>query len=125
MSLYLLLNTPEAKRFKPYLEGKLILLSFQSVAEFRFIACRRNWGARRMAELESILNSMVLVNYEADMATMWAALMCAQTNAGRSIGVADAWIAATAILTGATLLTNDRDFHNVPGINVLRAMDNQ
>lgn len=46
--------------------------------------------------------------------------MAAARRAGRPIQTADAWIAATALLYGATLVThNAADFAGVPGLLVV------
>lgn len=121
--VYTILKTPEAARFRPHLEGKLVLISFQSVAELQFIACRRNWGPRRLEELRSMLESMVIIDNTADMTELWGALMCEQATSGRPIAVPDAWVATTAILAGVPLVTNDRDFDYIPSLAVLHAID--
>jgi predicted nucleic acid-binding protein len=56
-----------------------------------------------------------------DLIVKSAEVMVAAEGAGRRIGVADAWIAATALLYQAKLLTNNHnDYLGVPGLELIR-----
>lgn len=55
------------------------------------------------------------------IAAAFASLTIAMREAGRAkLKVQDAWIAATAIDHGAELWTQDGDFDEVPGLEVVR-----
>lgn len=41
-------GAPLATLYRPYLEGRSFVLSFQTVAELRFGALRKGWGAARL-----------------------------------------------------------------------------
>jgi predicted nucleic acid-binding protein len=52
-----------------------------------------------------------------DLILKWAEVMVAARATGRRIDVADAWIAATALLYGAVLVThNPKDYPGVPNL---------
>jgi tRNA(fMet)-specific endonuclease VapC len=55
-----------------------------------------------------------------DLCHKWAEVMVAAQAVGRRIECADAWIAATALLYDAPLMTHNRsDYLGVPGLNVV------
>lgn len=118
--IYFITRSPLAERFEPYLIGKTGVVSFQTVGELRLIAKRRGWGERKVAELEERLRRLVVVPSTDQITERWAELMYKQTVAGSRILPADAWIAATALVYGCPLLTNDRkDFERITGLELL------
>lgn len=57
------------------------------------------------------------------MVLKWAEVMVAARRAGRRLETADAWIAATAALDSAPLIThNGNDYLGVPGLKVITAV---
>ncbi|QFG02917.1 PIN domain-containing protein [Tepidiforma bonchosmolovskayae] len=58
---YLLRNDSRAAQFAPLLEGRVIVVSFQTVAELYRWALERGFGERRMQELEGLLRRLVVV----------------------------------------------------------------
>ena len=58
---YLAWDRPEAKDFVPLLTGKLLFVSFATVGEMYFGAQKANWGRRRIAKMEAILERYTAV----------------------------------------------------------------
>ena len=55
-----------------------------------------------------------------DLCRKWAEVTVAAQAAGRRIDTADAWIAATALINGAPLITHNRnDYLGVPGLTLI------
>ncbi|MPZ98767.1 MAG: PIN domain-containing protein [Dehalococcoidia bacterium] len=109
-----------ASRFTPFLLDATLLISFQTVAELRLMALRRNWGNQRRREMEGMLERMYVVSPTEEVLNAWVDLCHRQERAGSRIGVADAWVAATALVYGCPVLTNDRgDFARIEGLEVL------
>ena len=54
------------------------------------------------------------------VAEQWAALRCAIREAKRGPLGNDLWIAATAVVHGLPLVTQDRDYLDVPGLQVIQ-----
>ena len=66
------------------------------------------------------MKRFVSVPSSRDLTVQWAVVMVAAQSAGRRIEVADDWIAATALLYDAHLVTNNPvDYQGVPGLKLL------
>lgn len=85
--------------------------SVVTAGELRSLAMQWNWGAQKLDRMEFAL-SFFKVQDILDDATirMYATLDSFCESVGQSLGKNDLWIAATTVITGATLVTTDRDF---------------
>jgi tRNA(fMet)-specific endonuclease VapC len=106
----LLSRSPLLSLYQSYLQNASLCINFQTVAEMRFGALRAGWGAARKRNLELFLSAFNLVVYSDALADHWPQMMDEARRAGRRLEAGDAWIAATARLLSAPLLTHDRDF---------------
>ncbi len=91
------------------LAGKIIAISFQTVEEMLFGACRDGWGAARVTALEAFLRRFLVVPGSYDLAVISARLRTEAQKGGRRLETADAWIMATAMQLGVPLITDDKD----------------
>jgi predicted nucleic acid-binding protein len=64
------------------------------------------WGADRIWRFRAFMNRFASVPSSRDLILQWAAVMVAARANGRRIDGADAWIAATALLYGASMFTH-------------------
>lgn len=55
-----------------------------------------------------------------DVASAWAAVIAGLGAAGRRMRINDSWIAATAIAHKIPVVTQDTDFDDAPGVEVIR-----
>lgn len=105
------------------LDGKKLVISFQTAAEMRYGATRDSWGPRREEILERRLKMAVTVPPSDDLVREWASLRSECYTKGHAFHhgqhTADLWIAATARLIGAPLVTHDKGFIGVPGLDVI------
>ena len=111
-----------ARRYEPLLVGRAEFVSFQTVAEVRYGALLRGWGAARLRRMEAALARIETVYPGPDIIRTYAELRVACQRAGHALSQrehdADRWIAATAIRLGIPLVSNDRVFDNTPGLAV-------
>ena len=78
------------------------------------------WHAKRIDWLRVFLARFGIVPSSHDLVIKWAEVMVAARRAGRRLETADAWIAATAVLYEAPLIThNANDYLGVPGLRVI------
>lgn len=112
--------------YAPHLAGRLIVLSFASVAELWLGANVRGYGDQSRRKLRAEIASTVVVPPTADLTHAWAALVAEARgmSPGHPLGQRsqyhDAWVAATARHYSLPLLTgNRRHFEGLPGLELL------
>jgi len=95
-----------------------LIVSVVTIGEIRVLAQRRDWGQKKMEQLNSFLQQalfVVDVSFGApELLDAYVEIDC--FSKGRSMGKNDLWIAATAKVTGATLVTSDRDFDHLGNV---------
>jgi tRNA(fMet)-specific endonuclease VapC len=107
----------ERRLYKPHLEGRILALSFQSVAVLLAWAEENRWGAEQRAGLEVFLGRFLIIPYDVGLARVWARVVTHSKAIGRRLEAGDAWIAATALHRGIPLLSHDRDFVGIRRAN--------
>ena len=60
-----------------------------------------------------------MVRADLELVKVCADLRARSRRLGRELSTADAWIAATAVLLNCRLLSHDRDFGSLPGLEVI------
>src|SRR5438874_1664609 len=105
---FLFKNHPIGKRYDSELVGRIPLISFMTVAELERWAIQRKWDVQRLHWLRLHFARYTVVPSSPDLCVQWAEVTVAAQAAGRRIECADAWIAATAVVYGAPLVTHNR-----------------
>jgi tRNA(fMet)-specific endonuclease VapC len=106
-----------AQMYLPKLQDRQWFISFMTEAELEQWALLANWSEKRVVWLRLFLSRFVVVPSSHDLVLKWAEAMVAARRNGRRIETADAWIAATALLYDAPLLTHNKaDYLGVPGL---------
>jgi len=106
--------------YKPHLADKLLIISFMTKAELDQWTLLNKWGDAKRRDLAQYLKNFVVINSDSNLCLRWAEIKTQAKVTGRPIETADAWIAATALLYRATLVThNRRDFLGVSGLNII------
>ena len=103
------------------------LISVVSVGEIRSIAFRNRWGNQRLQRLNhffTLLKTVPLTDDES-IITMYAEIdtysqshhpTLRMPTSARKMGKNDLWIAATAAVRNATLISTDADFDHLDGL---------
>ena len=116
---YLHKHDTRAGGYVDLVNDRVTAISFMTVAELRFWAKSRNWGASRSRALETFIQTFVILPCDDAISTQWAEVMDGARRRGRRIQTADAWIAATALVYGLPLVTNNAgDFAGVEGLRI-------
>ena len=112
--------------YSPLSVTNIAVISAVTVGEIRSFALQNQWGAKRMLALEAILSILVVIDIAAeDIFSAYADIDAYSQNklharplslTARNMGKNDLWIAATASVLGATLLTTDTDFDHLNGV---------
>ena len=117
---FLLKGDSRAKQYESIIQGHRLALSFMTVAELFQWAAVRNWGEKRIAQLENSLTKYLIIPVDIEVCQMWGHLRAERQAIGRVISPQDAWIAATAIRHDLPLVTNNaKDFQNISKLQVL------
>lgn len=97
-------------------------VSVVTIAELRLgvlSAATVGTRARRLATLR-LAESLAPLPIDDPVADAWATLVAKLRAAGRKAPVNDSWIAATAIAHKMPVITQDGDYQDLPGVNVVR-----
>lgn len=90
------------------------LISVITKGEILAIALRNGWQQKRRDTLLVLYANLVPVNIDRDeLVEAYAEIQVYSQRQGRPMGENDVWIAATARVTQATLLTTDTDFDHL------------
>lgn len=117
---FLFKNDSRADRYLRHLQDRQWLISFMTEAELEQWALLSNWQAKRVEWLRVFLRRFVIVPSSRDLVVRWAEVMVMARRNGRRLETADAWIAATASLYQAPLMThNAGDYLGVTGLDVV------
>ena len=108
-------------RYEAHMSGKILALSFQSVAELWLWSEENGWGDKQKSGMEDFLRKFLVIPYDFELAKIWARVSAQCKKKGRRLEAGDAWIAATAVHRRIPLLTHDSDFVGlgVDGLNVI------
>lgn len=102
-----------AELYRPHVKGKTIALSFVTVGELYVWTIKRQWGARRIADLEERLKAAVIVPYDLELCKEYARVKCSLD--AQSVAGNDLWIATCAIRHSIPLVTHNRKhFEGIP-----------
>ena len=113
---------PRSVFYLPHVRGRRLVVSFQTVEEVWYGAYRAEWGARRKNELAQHLVHYEVIWPDEETVEIAARLRVARERAGRRLDTADAWVVATALRLSCPLASDDGDFEDIPGLDLIRAL---
>ena len=109
-----------AHRYRTHITGRLLGISFMTLAELDRWQLERQWGIFRRSELAEHLTRYVVLPASRDICGRWAEVSWRARRKGRPIQAADAWIAASALHYRVPLVThNAADYSMVDGLQVI------
>ena len=92
-----------------------------TVGEMLSLVRQFGWGQGKRDELQELLEELVWIDINhAELLDAYGEIDHASHAQGRRMGKNDAWIAAAAKVTRATLLTTDLDFEHLHGTHLDR-----
>ena len=111
-----------ALHYRRHITGRLVGISFMTLAELERWSLERGWGHARKAELDQHISKYVVLPASRELCRTWAQVSFEARKRGRPIQTADAWIAASAIHYQVPLITNNAvDYAAIDGLEVLTA----
>jgi predicted nucleic acid-binding protein len=95
-------------------------VTFVTVGEFFKGAFKRQWGERRVQQLEAWLRNVVVLPYTGEIGRVWGRVSAECEAKGQPIPPNDAWIAACCLSHDVPLMTlNRRHFEQVEGLRLV------
>jgi tRNA(fMet)-specific endonuclease VapC len=117
--IYTLKNRPQQVREAFRRHHGQMALSTVVLMELIFGAEKSSQPERNLADVESFVARLEILNYDRDAAAHTGQLRAELSKAGRPIGPYDQMIAGHARAQGLILVTNNRrEFERVPGLRV-------
>lgn len=118
MASYLLKGKSPAVRERMMLlrAGELACISVVTEAEMLYGIAKAGIGDQRMKMLNWFLLLVAIHPWGREEAAVYGRLRARQEAMGKTLGPLDMQIAAHALSLGAILVTNDKAFHQVPGL---------
>ena len=114
------------KRYQPFASANTAIISIVSIGELKAIGLRNNWGQQRFFQMNRFLSQLLKADINAeDVFDAYAEIDTFSQGhsktkqligTARNMGKNDLWIAATASVLNATLLTTDKDFQHIKGV---------
>ena len=90
------------------------VISVVSIGELKSLANRHKWGTRRLRQVDYILSHLKAITIDDEpIFDAYADIETHTRRNGRPMGKNDLWIAATAQVYDATILTTDHDFDHL------------
>jgi len=109
-----------ASRYIERMRGSELVISFMTIAEMRQGALDANWGPRKWDVLEMYLADFSVLYSDNILCSKWAAVRNESARKGRQMSSADAWIAATALVLSAPLVTNNpKDYRHLDNLQLV------
>ena len=110
-----------AEAYEQHLVGRRTAIAFQTLAELLVGFETQGWDRRRF---EQAMDRFRLIPYTAELIPIHVRLRAesvrrSRARRGRTLGAADAWIAATARWLNVPLVTHDRALSQAPEITVV------
>jgi tRNA(fMet)-specific endonuclease VapC len=113
------------KKYAPLDTANRAIISVVTVGEIRAIAIKNGWGKQRIANIDKTLEKIIvadintedIINRYAEIDAFSQGRLTGRVSnfTARNMGKNDVWIAATASVLDATLLTTDNDFDHLDG----------
>jgi predicted nucleic acid-binding protein len=111
-----------ALAFRGHIAGRLLGISFMTLAELERCPLARVCGPLRKTELERHLAHYTVLPVNRELCRKWTEISFHAKRQGQPIQTADAWIAASALYYQVPLITNNgNDYSMVRGLTVLSA----
>ena len=118
--IYLIKQQPPTivDRLEQYPVGEIVI-STVTVAELEYGVSKSRHGARNRQALDQFLHPFHIVTFDREAAKTYGHVRLSLEKRGQRIGAMDLLIAAQALSSDATLVTNnEKEFRRVPGLRV-------
>lgn len=121
-----LIKSTITETYEPLSSKHKVVISVVTLGEIHSIAIQNKWGAGRMIALETLYKEFIIADIHAENVIQRYAEIDAYSQgrlpgkalgkSSRNMGKNDLWIAATASVLNATLISTDQDFDHLKDV---------
>ena len=110
-------DDPRASAYRRHVVGRNVVISQISGGELLFGAARRDWGERRVQDLQEKIRGAVSLPLDFPVCVIYARVKANLRAQGKIVADNDLWIASFALRHSIPLVSNNRrHFENIPGL---------
>ncbi|MCG9885252.1 MAG: type II toxin-antitoxin system VapC family toxin [Cyanobacteria bacterium] len=117
-NIVIALNKSDLSVAKNIQSAEFVALSITVAGELLYGARRSARRDQNLQQVESLLQSITVLNCDLETARQYARIKEALQRKGRPIPENDIWIAALASQHGLTVATRDSDFSAIPDLEI-------
>ena len=113
-------RSPLAAPYEKHLQGRILYVSFMTVAELYKWPFERAGATPRKQQLVDYLKNYTVLPWDNQLAWTWSEFVVKREKAGRKMSWEDSWIAATALRHRLPVVTHNRKhFEGIEGLQVI------
>ena len=117
---YIFKKDTRSELYEPHLIQVPKFISFMTFAELRRWKFQSNWSEIKNKKFEKLLSDYGVVYADEELCNLWARITINAQKKGRPIEMADAWVAAVALMFDVPLVTHNRKhFENVESLKII------
>ncbi len=87
---YIFKKDSRAEPYEPYLKGRILCLSFMTIAELFQWSAIRNWSERRIQKMEQELQKYLIFPFDINICRLWGQIRADCRKLGQPISPQDA-----------------------------------
>lgn len=110
-------------RYEELIGGRPSGITLLTLAEIHYGRSMKNWASGRQQRFDEFLSQYSVIPGTRSIAQLCGELRAQRRRIGRPLDVADAWLAATALWYDIPLVTHDRDYEFIAGLQIITLHD--
>lgn len=117
---YIFKKDTRSDLYHPHLTQIPKFISFMTFAELQRWKLQRSWANTKSEKFEELLSDFGVIQSDEELCKVWARITNDSFKKGKPINVADAWVAAVAVMFDIPLVTHNRKhFENVENLKIV------
>jgi tRNA(fMet)-specific endonuclease VapC len=110
-------DDPRGYPYRRHVDGRTVVISLITAGELLFGAARRDWGERRVEDLQRRLRTAAILPFDFPVSMIFASVKAHLRSQGQIVADHDIWIASFALRHAVPLVSdNRRHFENIPAL---------
>lgn len=111
-------DNPKAKAAYLKHANERILISSFTWYELMSGICKTSSPGKELRKVHDCITAVGIIHFDDTVAALAGKYAALQAEKGKPIGIIDNFIAATCVINGETIVSNDNHFKSIPGLKV-------